>query len=255
MVCIFDNKILSQTAKLCHGLLSTKIQITGFFDGINEIAFPKMRKRCLVGIVTKNARTIASSRGTSSRPNLRRKMFDVDYLTADKNHALMDQPLNVRVQNLPKGQEVTLRTSYDNSDERKSGLFQSFAFYEAGQDGCIETSSSPSLGGTYEGIEPMGPFSSMAPALNPPYTKTRILTRDPSAPLPFKVEIYEGFIDFNSPNAMDDVGRYLVCQELDSMYLYRWYQAPNVSEEIMKHGKLYIPQSDGKSKGKNRLMT
>ena len=184
------------------------------------------------------------------------------YLTADTDHTLIDQPIHIGIQNLLPGQRITLRTLCVNSHGGNRGLFQAVAHFEAGLDGRIDTSTSPSLGGTYQGIEPMGQFWSMVPVSNDfnkgKNPKTRILTTNPLVPLRIRLDVYPGFHDFNS-ETLDAVERCLVGQELDSMFLSRGYLAEDVTVETVNHdsprGSLYVPQCDGKLKGKNRLTT
>ena len=186
------------------------------------------------------------------------------YLAADTDHAFIDQQIKISMQNLLPKQGITLRTSFHNSHGGNHDLYQSFAHFEAGRDGRLDTSTSPSLGGTYQGIEPMGQFWSMAPVSkdlnkgkNP---KTNILTKDPLKPLQFKLELHLGFHDFNSTETLDADGRCLIGPELDSVFLYRGYLAEDVTVETVNdctllRGSLYVPQSDAKLKGKNRLTT
>ena len=192
----------------------------------------------------------------SSRQNLlTQPNYLAACLTPNTYHALVDQPINITMQNLRPRQRITLRTSCGNS--------QSVAHFETGSDGRIDTSTSPSLGGTYQGIEPMGQFCNMVPLSNDldkgKNPKRHILTTDPLVPLQFKLELHLGFHDFNPTEALDAVDRCLGGQELDSMFLYRGYLAEDVTVETVNHGRLcsslYVPQSNGKLKGKNRLTT
>ncbi|XP_070613529.1 acyl-coenzyme A thioesterase 1-like [Erythrolamprus reginae] len=66
---------------------------------------------------------------------------------------LYDDPVQVKIEGLSPFQEVTVAASLV---DESGNLFQSRAYYRAGGDGELDLSCSPSLGGSYSGVEPMG---------------------------------------------------------------------------------------------------
>ena len=179
------------------------------------------------------------------------------YVQVDKQNAATDEQVNITVQRLKPGERITLRATYDHPGKTQSTCYQSYAHYEAGMNGCIDLTKSPSLNGTYKGIEPMGLFWSMAPIPNQPAstTATRIIIKDPSKPLEIKLELYSGFLNFEgNSNLVRNTTEY-EASKLDSLALYRRYMTADVmSEESVCHGRLqgslFTPKSDGKLKGK-----
>ncbi|XP_070613584.1 acyl-coenzyme A thioesterase 3-like [Erythrolamprus reginae] len=66
---------------------------------------------------------------------------------------LYDDPVQVKIEGLSRFHEVTVAASLV---DESGNLFQSRAYYRAGGDGELDLSCSPSLGGSYSGVEPMG---------------------------------------------------------------------------------------------------
>ena len=117
----------------------------------------------------------------------------------DKQNAAVDEQVNITVQKLQSaGERITLRATYEHPGRTQSTYYQSYAHYEAGINGCIDLTNSPSLNGTYKGVEPMGLFWSMLPVPNQSTntTATRIVIKDPSIPLEIKLELFSGFLNF-----------------------------------------------------------
>lgn len=185
------------------------------------------------------------------------KCYSAGRVQVDKQNSAMDEQVNITVQRLKPGDRITLRATYEHPGRMQSTYYQSYAQYEAGINGCIDLTKSPSLNGTYKGVEPMGLFWSMIPLPNQSVntTATRIVIKDPSVPLEIKLELYSGFLYFEgNSNPVRNSAEY-EASKLDSLTLYRRYMFPNaVSEETVCYGRLqgslFAPRSDGKLKGK-----
>ncbi|KAM4665935.1 acyl-coenzyme A thioesterase 1-like [Amazona ochrocephala] len=103
---------------------------------------------------------------------------------------LFDDPVQIRVAGLLPQQEVTLRASLlDESGE----LFQAQARYRAGSNGELDLSRSPSLGGSYSGVEPTGLLWSLQSKA--PYK--RLAKRNVLTPYCVDLEVYEGHGDMS----------------------------------------------------------
>ena len=214
----------------------------------------KTRMLHMKGKLTNHVKTLLlNSRAIES---LRWKCYS-GYVQVDKQNAAIDEQVNISVQRLKPGERITVRATYEHPGKTQSTCYQSYAHYKAGMNGCIDLTKSPSLNGTYTGIEPMGLFWSMVPIPNQPAntTATRIIIKDPSKPLEIKLELYSGFLNFEAcSNPVRNTAEY-EASKLDSASLYRRYMAADVvSEETVCHGRLqgslFAPKSYGKLKGK-----
>ncbi|XP_069494873.1 acyl-coenzyme A thioesterase 1-like [Ambystoma mexicanum] len=98
---------------------------------------------------------------------------------------LFDEPVSISVRGLSPLQAVTLRASL--TDET-GVLFRSSAQYTAESSGELDLTRSPSLGGSYTGVEPMGLVWSLLPET--PFR--RLVKRDVLSPFYLNLEVYEG---------------------------------------------------------------
>ncbi|XP_074961734.1 peroxisomal succinyl-coenzyme A thioesterase-like isoform X2 [Phalacrocorax aristotelis] len=104
------------------------------------------------------------------------------------HRCLFDDPVQICVAGLLPQQVVTLRASLvDESGE----LFQAHAHYRAGSNGELDLSHSPSLGGSYSGVEPMGLLWSLQSKA--PYK--RLAKRNVLTPFYVEFEVYEGHME------------------------------------------------------------
>lgn len=71
-----------------------------------------------------------------------------------------DESVQVKVEGLAPHQRVQLRSKLTDD---KGVIFKASALYTADATGQVDVCRSPSLGGSYTGVEPMGLFWSMAP--------------------------------------------------------------------------------------------
>ncbi|XP_007437768.1 acyl-coenzyme A thioesterase 1-like [Python bivittatus] len=98
---------------------------------------------------------------------------------------LYDDPVQVKIEGLSPLQEVTVGASL--VDER-GDLFQSCAYYRAERNGDLDLSCSPSLGGSYLGVEPMGLLWTLQSKT--PYKQ--LAKRNVLTPFCVTYEVYDG---------------------------------------------------------------
>uniref|UniRef100_A0A670XXH3 Acyl-coenzyme A thioesterase 1-like n=1 Tax=Pseudonaja textilis TaxID=8673 RepID=A0A670XXH3_PSETE len=98
---------------------------------------------------------------------------------------LYDDPVQVKIEGLSPLQEVTVAASLV---DEAGCLFQSRAYYRAEGNGELDLSCSPSLGGSYCGVEPMGLLWSLESTT--PYKRLR--KRNVLAPFCVTYEVYDG---------------------------------------------------------------
>lgn len=75
-------------------------------------------------------------------------------------HSYFDETVHITVRGLLPKQTVTVMAKVKDV---KAMIFQSSAEYTASENGEVDLMTSPSMGGTYKGVEPMGLFWSLEP--------------------------------------------------------------------------------------------
>ncbi|XP_032085063.1 acyl-coenzyme A thioesterase 1-like [Thamnophis elegans] len=98
---------------------------------------------------------------------------------------LYDDPVQVKIEGLSPLQEVTVAASLE---DESGHLFQSRAYYRAEGNGELDLSCSPSLGGSYCGVEPMG----LLWALESTTPYKRLSKRNVLTPFCVTYEVYDG---------------------------------------------------------------
>ncbi|KAK9409728.1 acyl-coenzyme A thioesterase 4-like [Crotalus adamanteus] len=98
---------------------------------------------------------------------------------------LYDDPNQVKIEGLSPLQEVTVAASLVDEG---GNLFQSCAYYRAESNGELDLSYSPSLGGSYSGVEPMGLLWTLESKT--PYKRLR--KRNVLTPFYVTYEVYDG---------------------------------------------------------------
>src|SRR5262245_27731931 len=91
-------------------------------------------------------------------------------LTVEPTHALLDEPVVIRLIGLRSGQVVTIRAA---RTAHCAGRGRSEATFAADGDGIVDVATQSPAAGSYETVDPMGLFWSMAPEV-------------PGGPLPFR---------------------------------------------------------------------
>uniref|UniRef100_A0A4W5MAN6 Acyl-CoA thioester hydrolase/bile acid-CoA amino acid N-acetyltransferase domain-containing protein n=1 Tax=Hucho hucho TaxID=62062 RepID=A0A4W5MAN6_9TELE len=96
---------------------------------------------------------------------------------------LLDEPARVQIDGLSSHQKFELRSKLRDD---KRVIFRASALYEADATGQVDLCRSPSLGGSYRGVEPMGLFRAMAPET--PHSK--LVIRDVLTPILVDIEVF-----------------------------------------------------------------
>ncbi|XP_041071166.1 acyl-coenzyme A amino acid N-acyltransferase 1-like [Carcharodon carcharias] len=149
--------------------------------------------------------------------------------------SLADEPLSIRVAGLGPLQAVTLRAQVLTE---RGNLFDSWGQYRADGDGRLDMSRSPSLGGGYRGVVPMGLLWTLSPSpMEQPYQQLRKdkLTR----PMYVDLCVHSGH-----NGSVTIPGPLLVKQRIE-----RWYSKPGVRHGRIREGNLrgsiFLPAGDG----------
>ncbi|XP_007886311.2 acyl-coenzyme A thioesterase 1 [Callorhinchus milii] len=179
------------------------------------------------------ALSLLSGRCRSAAPRGQRAGRAVTVHLLPSAKCLFDDPLQIRADGLSPLQQVTMKASL--TDE-KGETFESFAYYEADERGELDLSRSPSLGGHYSGIEPMGLFWSLIPRT--PFT--RLVKRDvANSPLCVDIEVFDGH---RSREQQLD-------QSLAKGTNERWFMREGVKRIPVREGNirgtLFVPPGDG----------
>eukprot|EP00057_Strongylocentrotus_purpuratus_P000466 XP_001176941.2 PREDICTED: acyl-coenzyme A amino acid N-acyltransferase 1 isoform X2 [Strongylocentrotus purpuratus] len=148
-------------------------------------------------------------------------------------YSLNDEDLHIKATGLRPCQRVTLRAHVFT--ESGKYRFESHAQYEADDRGIVEVEKAPSLGGSYQGIEPMGLLWSLEPAPEIAHKRPRLVKRNIQKPFIYTFQL------------VDDVDNVV----MHSTSVERWYLASYVERHLVQHGIadgcLYIPKKKGSS--------
>ncbi|KAK3512637.1 hypothetical protein QTP70_018771 [Hemibagrus guttatus] len=124
-------------------------------------------------------------------------------------------------------------------------LWQSVSHYQTDDDGVIDLTKHPSVGGSYVGCEPMGLFWSLQPGEK---EGLRLRKKDVETPYTVDVSVLEGHISPLNSSKDEQIRRKHEC-ELATVSLHRWYMAPGVRRiEIRQNrvvGTLFLPPGPG----------
>ncbi|CAB1331604.1 unnamed protein product [Coregonus sp. 'balchen'] len=162
-------------------------------------------------------------------------MNSVPVMTVKPSRALFDEKFHVVVGNLPPTQEVTLHSLHQSED---TDYWEAFGHYVSDAQGRITVAKAPSVGGTYEGVEPMGLLWSMRPV---PGSRTglRLRKKELHTPMVVHISVYRGHMSqgFREQAA------------LASVVTERWYMAPGVRRVDITEGgvtgTLFLPPGPG----------
>ncbi|KAJ8386972.1 hypothetical protein AAFF_G00161490 [Aldrovandia affinis] len=156
-------------------------------------------------------------------------------LSVRPSRGLIDEKFQIVVKNLPPGQEVTLHCLHQSED---SDFWEAFGHYVSDVKGTVAVTQDLSVGGSYEGPEPMGLLWSMRPV---PGSRTglRLRKMDVLSPMVVQISVYRGHVSqgFRETAA-------LACAVAE-----RWYMAPGVRrvdvQEKGVRGTLFLPPGPG----------
>ncbi|XP_078262422.1 acyl-coenzyme A thioesterase 5-like [Rhinoraja longicauda] len=158
-------------------------------------------------------------------------------LSVTPGKSLADEDVCIRVAGLSRHQEVTLRAHALGGMDQ---LFLSCAHYRADSRGLLDISQSPSLGGDYLGVVPMGFLWTLSPAtMEMPYQKLRPHTDLTHAPMRIELSLHSGHSQF----------RIFPGLVLAKQTIERWYSKPGVRWIKLKEGNirgsLFLPPGNG----------
>uniref|UniRef100_A0AAV2KV87 Acyl-coenzyme A thioesterase 4-like n=1 Tax=Knipowitschia caucasica TaxID=637954 RepID=A0AAV2KV87_KNICA len=136
-------------------------------------------------------------------------------LSVHPSRALVDEKVSVLVQNAGPGAALTVHSLLTSEDNKHH--WQAFGHYTCDSTGALDLCEDPSLGGSYEGVEPMGLLWSLKPV---PGSKPGLRFRKLSAETPMlvTVSVFQGHLSEGFPEH----------KALCSVLLERWYMAPGV---------------------------
>ncbi|XP_072290585.1 acyl-coenzyme A thioesterase 1-like isoform X2 [Eucyclogobius newberryi] len=156
-------------------------------------------------------------------------------LSVRPSRALVDEKFKVLVQNASPGAELTVRSHLHTEDKHN---WEAFGHYICDSTGTLNLCQDPSLGGTYEGVEPMGLMWSLRPV---PGSKPGLRMRKTNVetPLEVTISVYQGHLSEDFPEQ----------KALAAVLVERWYMAPGVQRipvtEYNLTATLFLPPGPG----------
>ncbi|XP_065130848.1 acyl-coenzyme A thioesterase 1-like [Paramisgurnus dabryanus] len=156
-------------------------------------------------------------------------------LSVQPSRGLVDEMFQIVIMNLLPNQKVTLHSLHQSEDK---DFWEAFGHYISDEHGTVTVSKDESLGGTYEGTEPMGLLWSMRPV---PGSRSglRLRKRDVILPMVVHISLYSGHLSegFRQQTA------------LATSVTERWYIAPGVQRLDVRErgvrGTLFLPPGPG----------
>nr|XP_023694720.1 acyl-coenzyme A thioesterase 4-like isoform X1 [Paramormyrops kingsleyae] len=151
------------------------------------------------------------------------------------SRGLVDEKFQIAVENLPPAHKVTLHSLHQSED---GDFWEAFGFYVSDADGRVTADRHESLGGTYEGVEPMGLLWSLRPV---PGSRTglRLRKKHVASPMVVCISMYEGHVSQRFGELVA-----LACAVTE-----RWYMGPGVRRVDVREGgvtgTLFLPQGPG----------
>ncbi|KAK7104525.1 bile acid-CoA:amino acid N-acyltransferase-like isoform X2 [Littorina saxatilis] len=116
--------------------------------------------------------------------------------------SLFDQKVHIKVQGLPSKTKVTLHATTQQEWRRKPVEFKSCSHYVTSDDGDLDLNRDVSVGGTYTGLDPMGPFWSLKPSPAGPQN-IRMVVRNGDEPVLYNLSVYLGHLSLRELVATD----------------------------------------------------
>uniref|UniRef100_A0A672T579 Acyl-CoA thioesterase 16 n=1 Tax=Sinocyclocheilus grahami TaxID=75366 RepID=A0A672T579_SINGR len=156
-------------------------------------------------------------------------------LSVQPVRGLVDEKFQFVVTNLPPNQKVTLHSLHQSDDK---DFWEAFGHYVSDEHGSVTGFKHESLGGTYEGTEPMGLLWSMRPIPGSRHG-LRLRKRDIFRPMEVCISVYSGhlFQGFSQQTP------------LTTSVTERWYVAPGVKRVNIRkkeiRGTLFLPPGPG----------
>ncbi|XP_031419984.1 acyl-CoA thioesterase 19 [Clupea harengus] len=151
------------------------------------------------------------------------------------SRCIVDEKFLVLVQNLPPGLAVTVHALIHSEDD---DFWEAFGHYISDDRGCVNVAKDASIGGSYDGVEPMGLLWSMKPI---PGSRPglRLRKKEVHTPLVVNISVYQGHMNERFKDT-----RALACAVAE-----RWYMAPGVQRVGITtnglKGTLFLPPGAG----------
>lgn len=139
---------------------------------------------------------------------------------------LFDKMVQVKVEGLTPHKPVELRSKLVDD---KGVTFKASALYKADETGQVDVCSTPSLGGSYTGVESMGLFWNLAP--DAPHSK--LLKKDVLSPIRVDLEVLNG-----------ETGELLASESNERGYMTEGMKRIPLQEGRIR-GVLFIPPGNG----------
>ncbi|XP_065130843.1 peroxisomal succinyl-coenzyme A thioesterase-like isoform X4 [Paramisgurnus dabryanus] len=163
------------------------------------------------------------------------EMGKMPLLSVQPSRGLVDEMFQIVIMNLLPNQKVTLQSLHQSEDK---DFWEAFGHYISDEHGTVTVSKDESLGGTYEGTEPMGLLWSMRPV---PGSRSglRLRKKDVLSPMVVHISLYSGHISegFSKQTA------------LATSVTERWFIAPGVQRVDVREkgvrGTLFFPPGPG----------
>uniref|UniRef100_A0A8C1QZ13 Acyl-CoA thioesterase 16 n=1 Tax=Cyprinus carpio TaxID=7962 RepID=A0A8C1QZ13_CYPCA len=156
-------------------------------------------------------------------------------LSVQPVRGLLDEKFQIAVTNLPPNQKVTLHSLHQSDDK---DFWEAFGHYVSDEHGSVTGFKDESLGGTYDGTEPMGLLWSMRPIPGSRHG-LRIRKRDIFRPMEVRISVYNGHLSQGFSHQAP----------LATSVTERWYVAPGVKRVNIREkeirGTLFLPPGSG----------
>uniref|UniRef100_A0A673INH1 Bile acid-CoA:amino acid N-acyltransferase-like n=1 Tax=Sinocyclocheilus rhinocerous TaxID=307959 RepID=A0A673INH1_9TELE len=156
-------------------------------------------------------------------------------LSVQPIRGLVDEKFQFVVTNLPPDQKVTLHSLHQSDDK---DFWEAFGHYVSDEHGSVTGFKHESLGGTYEGTEPMGLLWSMRPIPGSRHG-LRLRKRDIVRPMEVCISVYSGHLSQGFSQQTP----------LATSVTERWYVAPGVKRVNIREkeirGTLFLPPGSG----------
>ncbi|XP_031601983.1 acyl-coenzyme A thioesterase 1-like [Oreochromis aureus] len=140
--------------------------------------------------------------------------------------SFFDKMVRVKVEGLTPHKPVELRSKLVDD---KGVIFKASALYKADESGQVDVFRTPSLGGSYTGVEPMGLFWALAP--DAPHTK--LMKKDVLSPTRVTLEALNG-----------ETGEVLASESNERGYVIEGMKRIPLQEGRIR-GVLFIPPGNG----------
>ncbi|XP_072181057.1 bile acid-CoA:amino acid N-acyltransferase-like [Diadema setosum] len=134
--------------------------------------------------------SVMSRRETASSSVTRECTDAGPILSITPESGLADELMDIRCLGLQPGQLVTLTAKVRTENGKYE--YQASGQYRAAADGTVKVQTDPSLGGSYQGVEPMGLLWSQQPVPEVAHKHPRLVKFDVTRPFTYTFELHDG---------------------------------------------------------------